>query len=245
VRENLSGSLHAPGPVAVNPDSFSFAMFGDPQIEHDNRNNLWRLKADVGPKGISFFCALGDFTEHATPDEHDSIIKDFKSVGIPYYAAIGNHELYQTDGWDWFKAHFGPSCFPVVIADRLKLIFIDTADGTIGPTQFRWLEQELDDAGQYVKIVATHYPAFDGPEPIMWRVASTTERTKLQHLLQKYGVYALVSGHIHGWRHTVVSGVNHFVVGTMPPGGLDYGTHGYLLFTFAHDSLSWEHIEFE
>jgi 3',5'-cyclic AMP phosphodiesterase CpdA len=246
VRENLSGRLHAPGPVAVNPDSFSFAMFGDPQVTHDNVNNLGRLKADVSAKGIAFFCALGDFTEHSTPDEHDSIVKDFQSVGIPYYAAIGNHELYQADGWEWFKTTFGPSCYPVVIADRVKLIFLDTADGLLGPAQFDWLESELDDGGRYIKIVGTHYSVFGGPEPTMWRMASTAERMKLQHLLQKYGVHSLVSGHIHGWRHMEVEGVNHFIVGTMAPGGLDYGTgKGYLLFTFAHDSLSWQQVMFE
>jgi hypothetical protein len=31
----------------------------------------------------------------------------------------------------------------------------------------------------------------------------------------------------------------------MAPGKLDYGNPGYLLFTFAHDSLSWEFIEIE
>jgi hypothetical protein len=32
----------------------------------------------------------------------------------------------------------------------------------------------------------------------------------------------------------------------MPPteAELDYGRRGYLLFTFAHDSLSWERIDF-
>jgi 3',5'-cyclic AMP phosphodiesterase CpdA len=205
-----------------------------------------RFKQDALARGVGFFCVLGDLTEHATADERDSIVKDLESVGLPYYATIGNHELYQADGWDWFKETFGPSCCPVVIADRIKLIFLDTADGLIGQTQYDWLESELDDGGQYLKIVGTHYPAFDGPEPIMWRVASTVERTKLQHLLQKYRAYALVSGHIHGWRHAVVSGVNHFIVGTMPPGGLDYGGEkGYLLFTFAHDSLSWERVRFE
>lgn len=246
VRENLSGQLHAPGPVAVNPDSFSFAMFGDPQIEHDNVNNLGRLKSDVQTKGTAFFCALGDFTEHSTADERDSIVKDLQSVGIPYYATIGNHDLYQSDGWEWFKTTFGPSCYPVVIADRIKLIFLDTADGLLGPTQFDWLESELDDGGRYIKIVGTHFPAFDGREPTTWRTASTGERYKLQHLLQKYGVHSLVSGHIHAWRHTVVEGVNHFICGTMAPGRLDYGSgKGYLLFTFAHDSLSWQRVVFD
>ncbi len=244
VRENLAGRLHAPGPVPVNPDSFSFAVFGDPQITHDNVNLLGRFSQDVAARGIDFFCVLGDLTSEDTPDETDSIKLDFDRVGVPYYVNIGNHDLYQADGWERFKQNYGPSCFPVVIADRVKLIFLDTADGILGPTQFDWLETELDDGGRFTKIVATHYPVYDGIKPIMWRVASTGERQKLQRLLRKYGAYAIVSAHIHGWRHTTVAGVEHFIVGTMAPGGLDYGTHGYLLFTVTRDSVIWERVEF-
>jgi len=41
--------------------------------------------------------------------------------------------------------------------------------------------------------------------------------------------------------------VHHFTCGAMAPDGvgLDYGNPGFLLFTFAHDSLSWEFVEIE
>ena len=138
----------------------------------------------------------------------------------------------------------GPSCFPVVIADRIKLIFLDTADGTIGPTQFDWFETELQDSA-CIKLVLTHFPVFDGEKPIMWRMASAAERAKLQSLLEKYAVYAWCAGHIHGLRHTQVGAVHHLTCGAMAPGVLDYGNPGYLLFTFAHDSLSWKFVEID
>jgi 3',5'-cyclic AMP phosphodiesterase CpdA len=133
----------------------------------------------------------------------------------------------------------------VVIADKLKLVFFDTAEGTIGETQFDWLEGQLSDTA-HVKLVGTHFPMYDGPKPMIWRLASTAERHRLESMLRAGGARGYVSGHIHGWRHVDVAGVNHFTVGTMPPTEeeLDYGRLGYLLFTFAHDSLSWERIEF-
>jgi hypothetical protein len=54
----------------------------------------------------------------------------------------------------------------------------------------------------------------------------------------------MVSGHLHGWRHTRIDGTNYFISG-MPPEGMDYGNPGYVLFTWAHDSLSWERCEYE
>ena len=242
VRDNLSDEPPAPGPVAVNPDSFRFAVFGDPQIEHDYQTSLGRFKQEVANRGIDFFCVLGDLTNDATSDEVDSIKAQLDRVGIPYYATIGNHDMFQADGWERFKGNYGPSCYPVVIADRIKLIFLDTADGTIGPAQFGWFESELKDS-RFTKVVLTHFPVFDGDKPIMWRLASDAERVKVQSLLERYGVFAWCAGHIHGLRHTQVGAVHHLTCGAMAPGNLDYGNPGYLLFTFANDSLSWQFVE--
>lgn len=244
VKEDLGGSLQAPGPGPSLPDAFRFAVFGDPQIEHDYQTSLGRFKQEFEAKDIPFFCVLGDLTNDATPDEVDSIKAQLDRVDPRhwYYVTIGNHDLYQADGWERFKENFGPSCYSVVISDRIRLIFLDTADGTIGPTQFVWFEKELQDS-THIKVVLTHFPVFDGEKPIMWRLASDAERVKVQSLLERYGVYAWCAGHIHGLREMQVGSVRHLTCGAMAPGELDYGNPGYLLFTFAHDSLSWEFVE--
>lgn len=244
VLDNLSSEPPAPVPVPVNSDSFRFAVFGDPQVRHDNKNALGRFRQDVAELGIDFFCVLGDLTNDATADEADSIKLDLDRVGIPYYVTIGNHDLYQASAWERFRETYGPSCYTVVIADRLKLIFLDTADGTLGPTQFDWLETELRNSAN-IKIVLTHYPVYDGEKPIQWRLASTAERTKVQAMLEKYGVYAWCAGHIHGLRDTEVDGVYHLTCGAMAPGVLDYGNPGYLLFTCVRGELSWRFVEID
>ena len=244
VRESLNGGLQTPVPVHVNPYAFRFAVFGDPQIGRDYRSSLGRFGQEVAERDIDFFCVLGDLTHDATADEVDTIKLQLGRVGIPYYVTIGNHDLYQADGWERFKSNYGPSCYVVVIADRIKLIFLDTADGTIGPTQFAWLESELRDE-RSTEIVLTHYPVFDGEEPIMWRLASDAERVKVQSLLERHEVYAWCAGHVHGLRDAQVGAVYHLTCGAMAPGRLDYGNRGYLLFTFADDSLTWEFVELD
>jgi len=244
VRESLSGELAVPDPPVVPPDSFRFALFGDPQVNARLEHRLGRFARDVETLGIDFFCVLGDLTRDATQAEVDEVRRACEATGIPWYVTIGNHDLYQDDGWPRFKDEFGPSCYSITVAGRVKLVFLDTGDGTIGQTQFAWLEGQLDGDG-CIKVVGTHFPCHDGTVPSLYRLGGTAERYKLQHLLQEHGVWALVSGHIHGWRHTVAGGVHHFIAGSMAPGGLDYGTPGYLLLTFAGDSLSWEKIELE
>ena len=244
VSESLSGDIQAPGPVAVDPDSFRFAMFGDPQVRADGTSLLGRFRADAAAKGIDFFCVLGDLTNDGTEEEQGFATAQFDSVGRPYYCALGNHDLYQADGWKWFKTTFGPSCYTVVIGGRVKLLFLDTADGLLGQQQFDWLESELGKDDSLVKIVVTHFSLYDGTKPIMFRMPGTEERAKLINLLAKHNVHSMVSGHLHGWRHTLINGTNYFI-SAMPPEGMDYGNPGYVLFTWARDSLSWERFEYE
>jgi 3',5'-cyclic AMP phosphodiesterase CpdA len=244
VSESLSGELQAPGPVAVNPDSFRFAMFGDPQVRADRSSLLGRFRADAAAKGIDFFCVLGDLTNDGTTEEQGFAKAQFDSVGRPYYCALGNHDLYQADGWEWFKTTFGPSCYSVVIGDRVKLLFLDTADGMLGQEQFDWLESELGQNEGLVQVVCTHFSLYDGTKPIMFRMPSTEERAKLVSLLARHGVHSMVSGHLHGWRYTRINETSYFI-SAMPPEGMDYGNPGYVLFTWAHDSLSWERCEYE
>ena len=242
--DNLSGQFQAPAPVVVDPDSFRFAMFGDPQVRADGTTLLSWFRTGALAKGIDFFCVLGDLTNDGTKEEQGFAKAQFDSVGRPYYCTLGNHDLYQSGGWEWFKTTFGPSCYTVVIGGRVKLLFLDTADGLLGQQQFDWLESELGKDDSLVKIVATHFSLYDGTKPIMFRMPSTEERAKLISLLAKHSVHSMVSGHLHGGRHTLINGTNYFTV-TMPPEGMDYGNPGYVLFTWAHDSLSWERFEYE
>jgi predicted phosphodiesterase len=244
-RVKESFSLAPPAPVAVNPDSFRFAVFGDIHVREDTLSRLSRFRADVGPKGIDFFCLLGDIAHDGLADEYARAESMLTAVGIPYYVTVGNHDLYQADGWQSFRTRFGPSCYSVTIADRLKLIFLDTGDGNIGEPQFDWLEGELADTS-HVKLVGTHFPVYDGSTPIMWRIAGSAERARLVALLRDHHAYGYAAGHIHGWRRQEVAGLSFFTTGTMPPTDeeLDYGKAGYVLFTFAHDSLSWQRIDF-
>jgi hypothetical protein len=245
VEERMKDNQSLPSqlaPAIANPDSFRFALFGDPQLPDSFVSYLGQFRRDVADSGISFFGVLGDLAEDNTGPERTAVKAGLDSVGVPYLVTIGNHDLYQADGWTWFETTFGASVYSVVVADRLKLIFLDTADGLIGQAQFDWLERELSWDG--TKIVGTHYPAYDGIAPIMWRLASAEERYKLTSLLAKYHVHSIVGGHIHGWRHTMIDGVNHFI-SAMPGVAMDYGRPGYIIFTWAHDSLSWSHVEYD
>jgi 3',5'-cyclic AMP phosphodiesterase CpdA len=253
VRQSLSGEAGAPDTIAVPADSFRFAVFADLHVGKGSRDYLADYRRHADSLGIAFFCVAGDLTHNAYLSEFQTARARLDSLG-PYYVTLGNHDLYRADGWDRYVGHFGPSCYSVPAGRQVRLIFLDTGEGRLGPSQFDWLKEQLADTAwpaarhsslvtRHWTVVITHFPLFDGDAPGIYRMASAAERAKLQSLLRQYGAYALVSGHIHGWRFTEVQGVNHFIIGTITD-ALDYGTPGYLLFTCAGDSLRWQHVEF-
>jgi 3',5'-cyclic AMP phosphodiesterase CpdA len=244
MQDNLSGELTVPAAPEVNPDSFRFALFGDPQIGEDLLSQLGHFRHEVTTRGIEFFGVLGDLTNDALPVEQQALKAALDSTAVPYYCTLGNHDLYQADGWDWFKQNFGPSCYALEIGGKVRILFLDTAEGALGLEQFDWLERELADSAGLQTIVATHYPVYDGIRPIMYRLSSSAEQYKLLSLLARYHVRYFVAGHIHGWRYFRIDELNHLVC-SLPPGVMDYGKPGCLVFTWAHDSLSWEHVEFD
>lgn len=239
-RAKESSTLTVPPPVLVG-DTFKFAVFGDVHIGKKAGCYLEQFQRDVDSLGIEFYCVLGDITEHGAEAEYDSAQRVLNSIGR-FYLTIGNHDLYHASGWEDFKRYFGPATYAVRAGTRLKLVFFDTAEGEVGKTQFNWLEEVLADSTG-VKLVFTHFPLYDGATPGIFRLASSAERAKLQSLLMKHRVYAYCSGHIHGWRSTIINGVNHFIVGTMSS-SLDFGEPGYLLFEVRGEKISYRFVPF-
>jgi len=238
VRESLAMPPVEPPPV--NPDSFRFAMFGDPQVRKDGIHRLGRFREHVVERGIDFVCVLGDLTHDATEEQIQWMRSALDSLGVPVYAAPGNHDLYQTGAWDRFKEVFGPGC-QWFRAGRVRIILFDTAGGIIGPTQFRWLEEQLSLSADEIKVLGTHFPLFDGGMPDLYRLASEAERYRLASLLRDTGAWGLVSGHMHYFRAFESNGVRFITCGSMAP-KLDGGEPGYLLLNYAAGELSWQFV---
>ncbi len=238
-RVQQSLQLNPPAPVPVG-DTCTFAVFGDLHIGKPVGSYFADFTRQAESLRIDFFCVAGDITNSGRAEEYDSTGVLFSALGITAYVTPGNHDLYSAGSWQRFQEQFGPATYAVTIGNKLKLIFLDTAEGRLGAAQFNWLTTQLADTG-LIKLVITHFPLYDTEIPSPFRLASGTERAKLQSLLVKNRVYAFCSGHIHGWRHRQIQGVNHFIIGTISR-SLDFGLPGYLLFQLHGDSISWHFV---
>ncbi|MGC8797839.1 MAG: metallophosphoesterase family protein [candidate division WOR-3 bacterium] len=242
VEQRVEESLALPPPPPLpGADTLRFAAFGDIHIGKPVGCWWQQFSAAIDTLDISLFCVAGDLTEHGTVAEFDSVAALLRQTGINYYVTIGNHDLYRLNSWELYKERFGPACYSLVLTrPGLKLIFLDTGEGRLGARQFEWLKQELARPPAR-QIIITHFPLYDDQTPSIFRLGSAAERAKLQSLMQRFNVFALISGHIHGFRHYRIGGVNHFTVGTISR-ALDFGQPGFLLFTCLPDTLYWQFV---
>ncbi len=243
VETRVRESLNLPSPDSLRGLSlpFRFAVFADVHIGEEGGCYLNQFARAVDSLNIDFFCVGGDLTHYGSIVEYDSVATLFRAI-TPFFVTLGNHDLYSSGSWQKFKEIFGPSCYAIKVANSLKLIFLDTGEGRLGANQFAFLERELADSNG-IRIVITHFPLYDDETPSIFRLASNAERARLQSLLQRYRVFAICSGHIHGFRHYEIGGVHHFTIGTMSR-KLDFGEPGFLLFECATDTIKWQFVRF-
>lgn len=244
VEESLSFPGLLSGEVSIDTTDFKFAVFSDIHTTEESIHTLDQLGQDVVEYDIDFLIVAGDLTENGLELEYSRSRKNLWELAIPYYVTIGNHDLYQKDGWSTWMKYYGPSTYSIRVSNYIQFIFIDSASGSIGKTQMQWLEGELKDCLPNT-IVVSHYPIYNGISPSIWRLSSSEERYRMTSLLRDYNVMAYISGHYHSFEHYDLSGIEHFIVGSMYPESLDSGTRGYLLCSFKNGQFDWQKIEVE
>ena len=138
----------------------------------------------------------GDLTERGHVDELERYQEELRTLRVPYYTTLGNHELGEnpTLFHDWFgrgNFHFG--------FRGVEFTLLDSASATLDPMVYEWLDGWLRAGSNRVHLVAMHIPPID---PIGVRgggFASRNEAAKLLTRLANGRVDLTLYGHIHSY----------------------------------------------
>lgn len=180
-------------------------------------------------------------------------------IKMPFYPVVGNHDI-TNNGWALWTSMFNSSLYTVFIfigtsEDRTiayydRLIFLDTASGTLGREQIDMLDsgamdQINDDPNVRIRhtFVFGHTNIFrEGSLEMM----STFPREELYYLLDKFNKWdtsIVFCGHVHQWDEQQVGAVTYLTLDTMcevnnPKPG-DYLVRVHVK---TDGSLSWERV---
>lgn len=129
-------------------------------------------------------------------------------LGIPFYAALGNHD--DPRNRNFAKFNMNGQRFYSVVRENARFFFLDT--NLLDAPQLRWFEEALRDAREDWKIVVFHHPIYsDGDR----HGSNVSVRVALEPLMVQYGVDVVFSGHEHIYeRIKPQKGIVYFIVGS-------------------------------
>jgi len=181
-------------------NNYRFIVITDIHTEGGDAHGLEKLKDVIienneteGNPKIKFAAFCGDNTQNGAVQDFNKIIEIARSLGIPVYPVIGNHDIY-FGNWSVWKNLIGSTSYRVN-GDSAALFILDSANGFLGKGQLDCLENELRSAHGRV-FVFSHHNLFAGSAVNIQQMTDTREIARLVSLIRGKGGI-MFTGHSH------------------------------------------------
>jgi 3',5'-cyclic AMP phosphodiesterase CpdA len=185
---------------------FSFLFITDTHEYGQSNPNIAALAGEILPSD-RFILVGGDLTQNGSEADFALLKADLAALGIPAYFTVGNHDLF-FDGWPHYRTVMGRSSYSFS-ANQLKVVCVDSANGTLGAAQNAWLRNELASGPETVKVVFTHFNLFTAGLSETMQYTDYEEIAYLLDLFAKNGVNYLLAGHSHKNDEKVLRGIRY------------------------------------
>ncbi len=169
-------------------------------------------------------------------------------MGIPFYAALGNHD--DPDNRTYQHFNMSGQRYYSVVRGPARFFFFDT--NFMDPEQVKWIDSVLGGSSEDWKVVVFHHPIYSDGDRHGPNVAL---RVVLEPMLIRYGVDVVFSGHEHIYeRIKEQKGIPYFIVGSsgqlrkggVTPTAITAASFAddqvFLVATIAGDELSFQAI---
>ena len=230
--------------IGINNDDLFYAHLGDiadTKAEYyiTLENVIQRYKKIWAEKNYEKVF-LGDENDEFQVDDEDCYfyrdgdrLLSFDQIPFPFYPVVGNHDITH-NGWALWSNIFHSSFYqiPILVMTDVekgeavmdRLIFLDSASGTLGREQVRLLEEGVLDAQALEKeygvktrntFIFSHTNIF---RPRSVEFASTFPREEMFFLLDKFAKWnatIVFLGHVHKWDQQNVNGIEYLTLDSM------------------------------
>ncbi|MDR1167353.1 MAG: metallophosphoesterase [Heliobacteriaceae bacterium] len=186
---------------------------------------LKKTIADINKQSkISFVVFTGDNIDSPNPVYLKEFVKMANKLNVPYYAVIGNHDVFKNGGLSkeqyleimrYNNIFYKPKKPNYVFKkDRFVFIIVDGAKEVIpGPAGYyredtlKWLDKQLKKYKNNPVTIFQHYPLI---EPKILKSHRTHQAEVYLDLLGKHNnVIAVISGHYHVNGENMQNGIYH------------------------------------
>lgn len=180
--------------LTFTDDSYSFIVLADTHIENGDAFGLERLAGVVAADpAVKFVVVLGDITQNGRERDLRKFIGIARSLGVPCYPVVGNHDIYHNN-WAVWRDLIGSTSYRVD-GPGVTLFVLDSANAFFGAGQLGRLDRELRTAQGRV-FVFTHANLFTEGIADIQVITDLRERARIMSILQGR-VDTMISGHVH------------------------------------------------
>ena len=195
-------------------ESLKFAVIGD---NGDGSKAQYEVGAQMTQARVMFpfelVIMLGDnmYGRQRQADFVNKFERPYAAIlqaGVPFYAAIGNHDSRATLSYSGFN--MASRRYYTFARKNVRFFVLDTS--LLERTQVEWLGDRLRETQEEWRIAYFHHPLYSDGD----RHGSNEElRVLLEPLLVEHGVRVVFAGHDHIYaRSTPQRGIVHFVEGS-------------------------------
>lgn len=222
------GDLH----LDMASDDYTIYICSDSHITRKTHKHLDyfidQYNAAAAPK---LALHLGDLID--AQNNYECVDSILKLANDNLFVAVGNHDVYFKQ-WSIYQSYFHTGTYWFDTNNGTKkldlFICLDSADGTLGTKQTKWLRKLLEAKSQegYRRIIVfthTHFWKLDESQGHTSNFA-IEETYELAALFAQYNVEYVWSGHQHARQSVIFKGVNYVVMDASKDGepGLSYLT---------------------
>ena len=213
-----------PGELPRKPGSLRFAVIGDAgrgdryQYMTAEKMIQWRQWFDY-----DFVLMLGDniygdsAARQAYVQRFERPYKPLIDAGVPFYAALGNHDppgqehypLFNMNGRRYYAFEKEEGSLRPLFSRDVLFVAIDTVNLT--RAQLDWIDRTLDESDADWKIAFYHHPLYTSGR---YQFGAARMRALLEPIFIRHGVDVGLSGHEHFYeRITPQNGIQYFTSG--------------------------------
>ena len=213
-----------PGELPRKPGSLRFAVIGDTgrgdrhQYMTAAKMIEWRQWFDY-----SFVLMLGDniYGDSGSPEAYrqrfEAPYKPLIDAGVPFFAAIGNHDppgqehypLFNMNGRRYYAFERDEGSLRPLFSRKVLFVAIDSVNLT--QTQLRWVDHTLAQSEAEWKIAYFHHPLYTSGR---YQFGAARIRAALEPIFIRHDLDVALSGHEHFYeRITPQNGVQYFISG--------------------------------
>lgn len=219
-------SLNNP-PVGGSGYSYTFAVMSDIHVDGDSAAVLTDMVQNRLLPSDMFFLNCGDSTQNGGEEQLQTYRTVMDASGKPWFSTIGNHDLFYS-GWKPYRAYIGRTSYALEVGTAgapgsMLIIALDSANGTLGGKQLRWVEKKLSgEKGLWDHtVVFTHCQFFSSGVDTIVQFTDTEEIYRLVHLFTECSVDYVFMGHNHQWDKRKINGVTYVALDALKEGEPD------------------------